>query len=59
MGSWHALYNDGAGLDSDYQSDIDRVQGITKYKAYLFWRVVDFPNQGITRQHRISCIGSI
>ena len=40
------LYNPGEELDADFQSDIDRVQGITQFKGFFFGASWDFPSSG-------------
>src|SRR5262249_34046502 len=41
------LFNDGRGMDADYQTDVDRIMGITKYKGFTFGAAWDFANAGL------------
>ncbi len=43
------LYNGGSGLDSDFQSDVDRVMGITRVAGFLFGAAWDFTGEGVVR----------
>jgi uncharacterized protein (TIGR04551 family) len=43
------LYNGGSGIDSDFQSDVDRVMGITRVAGFLFGAAWDFTGEGVVR----------
>lgn len=51
------LYNAGEELDADFQSDIDRVQGITRYKGFYFGGSWDFPSKGTIFDPGASVVG--
>ncbi len=43
------LYNGGDGLDSDLQSDVDRVMAVTRLAGFLFGAAWDFVGEGVVR----------
>lgn len=42
------VWNGGAGLDSDYQTDVDRFMGMTRIKGFTLGAAWDFANSGVT-----------
>ncbi len=43
------LYNGGDGLDSDFQSDVDRVLAATRFQGFTFGAAWDFTGEGLVR----------
>lgn len=41
------LFNDGRGIDQDYQSDVDRVMGITRILGLYLFGAWDFASEGL------------
>lgn len=40
------LFNDGAGIDGDFSSDVDRIMGIVQIQGFQLAAAWDFANQG-------------
>ena len=51
---WHwglgILNNDGAGIDGDFSTDVDRIMGITKLAGWTFAAAWDFASEGFIQQ---------
>ncbi len=43
------LWNEGAGIDGDFSTEVDRIMGITKIKGVYFIASWDFVGQGVLR----------
>ena len=42
--------NDGAGIDGDFSSDVDRVMALTKWRDFYFAGMFDFASEGFIHQ---------
>jgi uncharacterized protein (TIGR04551 family) len=47
------LANGGDGIDSDFQSDVDRIMAITKLAGFYFVAAWDFASEGVVEQHQL------
>jgi uncharacterized protein (TIGR04551 family) len=45
------LANDGSGIDSDFQTDVDRIMGITKFAGFYFVGAWDWAGEGVLRRN--------